>query len=141
MIDQVSSTRQILCRGSASVESCSAARANNHLACFLATTDTQELHDPILPLKLAHKAVASEPKSNVHLNTLGAAQYRGGKWQESIGSLSKAKVFASGQTLAYIGFFLAMAHRQLGTIKAMPASGNCGASSGWVRARSEESLA
>jgi tetratricopeptide (TPR) repeat protein len=90
------------------------ALAINDLAWFLTTTDTPQLRDPNLAVKLAQKAVDLEPKSAQYLNTLGTAQYRGGKWPESIASLAKAEELAPGQTLAYNGFFLAMAHWQLG---------------------------
>jgi tetratricopeptide (TPR) repeat protein len=90
------------------------ALAINNVAWFLATTVTQELRDPALAVTLAQKAVDLEPKSTQYLNTLGTAQYRGGKWPESIASLAKAEELAPGQTLAYNGFFLAMAHWQLG---------------------------
>lgn len=59
-------------------------------------------------------AVTLDPKSGQYLNTLGVAQYYAGTWEGAIASLEKAESFAPRSSLAYNGFFLAMAHWQLG---------------------------
>ncbi len=88
--------------------------ANNNLAWFLATCPQPELRDPTLAIKLARKAIHWAPSENaMYRNTLGVAQYRAGKWEESIESLQKAEELAPGKFLAFNGFFLAMSHQQL----------------------------
>ena len=72
------------------------------------------------PIHLANKAVESEPKSIVFLNALGAVLHRAGRSEEAIKRLMEANdLIKDGQRWAVefrasIGYFLAMAHHQLG---------------------------
>jgi Flp pilus assembly protein TadD len=99
---------------SASEQPSSDAEATNGLAWLLATSEFQQVRDPALAVRLAQKAVDLAP-THAHLwNTLGAAQYRAGDWQGSISSLMKAEELSPESSFALNGFFLAMAHWQLG---------------------------
>jgi tetratricopeptide (TPR) repeat protein len=70
--------------------------------------------DPLHLLRLIEVAVSSEPKSYYYLNTLGAALYRAGKFEEAIMRLNEAiQVQRQGDTYAD-WLFLAMAHHRLG---------------------------
>ena len=86
-------------------------------ACVLAPDATT---DWATAVALAENSVHSEPKSVLYLNTLGAVLYRAGRFDESLARLSEAGALVqepSEATLfppAYIWFFLAMAHGQLG---------------------------
>ena len=72
------------------------------------------------PIQLAHKAVESEPRSIVFLNALGAVLHRVGRSEEAIERLTDANHLIQGgqqralERQASIGYFLAMAHHQLG---------------------------
>jgi tetratricopeptide (TPR) repeat protein len=66
---------------------------------------------------LAQKAVDLEPKKSgkgMYLNTLGVAQYRAGNWPEAIDALKKSDQLLKGDSYSFNGFFLSMAHWQLG---------------------------
>jgi tetratricopeptide (TPR) repeat protein len=82
------------------------------LAWFLATCPCSSLRDPARAVQLAKQSVINAPKENFQ-NTLGVALYRAGNWKEAVAALEKSlpmnKVRASDD-----GFFLAMAHWQLG---------------------------
>jgi tetratricopeptide (TPR) repeat protein len=75
--------------------------------------------DPAVTVQLAEKAVASAPKDYHYLNTLGAALYRAGRYEEAVRRLGEAATaykrdFGFRQPLVYNWFFLAMAHHRLG---------------------------
>jgi tetratricopeptide (TPR) repeat protein len=65
-------------------------------------------------IAMARKAVELEPNSSFYANTLGVAHYRAGDWPAAIEALEKSEALNNGQSLAFNGFFLAMAHYQLG---------------------------
>jgi serine/threonine protein kinase/Flp pilus assembly protein TadD len=67
-----------------------------------------------LAVALAQKAVEQKPKSVSFSNTLGVAQYRAGNWPEAIDALQKSEELYKGRHLISNGFFLSMAHWQLG---------------------------
>src|SRR5262249_5059762 len=90
------------------------AKALNSAAWFLVTCDAPELRDPARAVELARQAVARMPDRGSYLNTLGVAQYRAGRWQDAATSLAKSEELTHGENLAFNGFFLAMAHWQLG---------------------------
>jgi tetratricopeptide (TPR) repeat protein len=85
----------------------------NELAWCLATCPVQGRRDPARAVELARKAVEKQPNATCW-NTLGVALYRLGDWTAAIEALENAEGLAPGQHLAFNGFFLAMAHRQLG---------------------------
>lgn len=85
--------------------------------CILAPRAVADLTRPV---QLAQLALRSQPKSMVHLGTLGAALYRAGRFEEAIRRLTEAngiweKAGGKGTSSpAYGWFFLAMAHHRLG---------------------------
>jgi uncharacterized protein HemY len=60
------------------------------------------------------KAVQIRPQSGLSLGTLGTAQYRAGDWEAAIESLERSVKLKTGRSVSHTGFFLAMAHWQLG---------------------------
>jgi tetratricopeptide (TPR) repeat protein len=64
-------------------------------------------------VRLAGLAVASEPKSRVYVNTLGAALYRAGDFQGAVEKMTEAVQLAGPEVSALDLFFLAMAHHRL----------------------------
>jgi serine/threonine protein kinase len=91
------------------------------MARFYATCPDKRLRKPAKAVELAKKAVeiaeTLEPRPSLALgdswNTLGVAQYRAGEWKAAVTGLEKAtQLPQSGANTA--GFFLAMAHWQLG---------------------------
>src|SRR5262249_51232487 len=85
----------------------------NDFAWFLATAREVQLRDPAKAREWAQKALAPEPTSGSIWNTLGVAQYRAGRINDSIASLEKSMQMSNGGDPAD-WFFLAMAHQQLG---------------------------
>jgi uncharacterized protein HemY len=69
--------------------------------------------DPAQCVQLARKAVDLEPNCGTYWNTLGAAYYRAGQWQDAVAALEKSMQMCSGGD-SWDWFFLAMAHWQLG---------------------------
>ncbi len=71
-------------------------------------------------IALANKAVQSDPKSAMYLNTLGAVLYRAGRFDEALARLSEADALvqepseAIKSPPAYTWFFLAMTQQRLG---------------------------
>jgi tetratricopeptide (TPR) repeat protein len=88
-------------------------RKVNELARELATGPPSG-RDPHLAARLAACAVALAPDDHTSLNTLGVAQYRAGRYAESIATLEKSLAAGHGQFDAFELFFLAMAHHRLG---------------------------
>jgi WD40 repeat protein/serine/threonine protein kinase/Flp pilus assembly protein TadD len=68
------------------------------------------------PVRLAELAVngASDAQKAMYLNTLGAALYRAGRFQEAINRLEEGIRLRGGQALAQDWTFLALAHHRLG---------------------------
>jgi serine/threonine-protein kinase len=88
--------------------------AKNGLAWLLATCSDTSLRNPTRAVELAHAALKlSSNREGGFWNTLGAAQYRAGSWNESIQALQKSMELRDGGD-ALDWFFLAMAHHQLG---------------------------
>jgi serine/threonine protein kinase/tetratricopeptide (TPR) repeat protein len=90
------------------------ASLRNDWAWFLATCPDRKLRDPARALELARKAVELAPQEGGHWNTIGVALYRTGDWKAAIEALEKAQSLAPDANLGFDGFFLAMAHWQLG---------------------------
>jgi WD40 repeat protein len=67
-------------------------------------------------LRQAGVAVAMEPDNGAHLNTLGVAQYRSGKYAEALETLTRAEQLntQAGDVFPSDDIFRAMAHYQLG---------------------------
>jgi tetratricopeptide (TPR) repeat protein len=85
--------------------------ALNRLAWFLA--HSPECRAPGLAVELAQQAVELAPQQNGYWATLGAAHYRAGHWKEAVKVLEESMARRKG-TDGPEGFFLAMAHWQLG---------------------------
>jgi WD40 repeat protein/tetratricopeptide (TPR) repeat protein len=77
-------------------------------------TGPPEQHDPPRALRLARQAVEQEPDTARHLNTLGVALYRNGRYQEARGVLEKSLEGSKGAWDGFDLFFLAMSHARLG---------------------------
>ncbi len=86
----------------------------NNMAWKLVASSNAEPGSRDRALDLARKAVDLSPSDAPCFNTLGVAYYRAGRWEDAIGSLAKAEELAPEKTLAFNGFFLAMAHEKLG---------------------------
>jgi serine/threonine protein kinase/Flp pilus assembly protein TadD len=86
----------------------------NSLAWLLATTSHLQLRDPPRALELAKEVVKHMPKDGDNWNTMGVAYYAASDWQNAITALEKSEELAPGKLVAGNGFFLAMAHWQLG---------------------------
>jgi serine/threonine protein kinase len=89
----------------------------NQLAWLLATVADEKLRDPRRAVELAaHAAAAAPPQVPFFQGTLGTAHYRTGDWKAAVADLERAVGLRKPDDSdnAYNGFFLAMAHRQLG---------------------------
>jgi tetratricopeptide (TPR) repeat protein len=88
----------------------------NQVAWTLATSPDARLRDATRAVELATQAVAGAPKNHSYRNTLGAARYRAGDWKGAIADLEQAIALRQPDSHfnAFDGFFLAMAHWQLG---------------------------
>jgi tetratricopeptide (TPR) repeat protein len=86
------------------------------LARVLATATDAKFRDPSRAVELAAKAAESSPTDPYPRGTLGMARYRGGDWKGAITDLEKAVgLFNPAMSRdADTGFFLAMAHWQVG---------------------------
>ena len=82
-------------------------------ACVMAAEATD---DPGVPIRLAEIAVRGADASDKPncLNTLGAALYRAGRYDEAIGRLEEAIRLRGGASVPDDWQFLAMAHHRLG---------------------------
>jgi WD40 repeat protein len=90
------------------------ARASDDLAWQLATQPDTRLHDPERAVELARQAVAHDPHKGTYWTTLGVAQYRARNWQDAVAALTRAQELPPGKRFGANGFFLALAHGQLG---------------------------
>jgi serine/threonine protein kinase/Flp pilus assembly protein TadD len=88
--------------------------ATNDLAGILATSDEPGVRDPVRALALAQEVIEYAPKNAAFWNTLGIAQYRCGDCKAAIASLEKSEALAPDRYVAANGYFLALAHWQLG---------------------------
>jgi serine/threonine protein kinase len=90
--------------------------STNELAWLLATATDVKLRDPQRAVDLAAIAAEKSPKDANYRGTLGTARYRTGDWKGATADLEKALSLrkADDAMNANEGFFLAMAHWQLG---------------------------
>ena len=89
------------------------ARPCSNLSLWLAAEPEAKHFDPELAVRLAERAVATEPKVGYHWTRLGVARYRAKDWTAAISALDKAvEIYGVDTTQEW--FFLAMAHWQLG---------------------------
>jgi tetratricopeptide (TPR) repeat protein len=112
----------------------------NALAWLLATAPSRELLDPGRAKALAWKAIEMMPRSGAAWNTLGVAEYRRGRWAESIAALERSIELSAGGS-SYDYFFMAMAEQRLGNHES--AREHFERALGWMEAnepRSEELL-
>jgi WD40 repeat protein/serine/threonine protein kinase/tetratricopeptide (TPR) repeat protein len=86
----------------------------NNTAWHLATDPNADLRDPGSAAELAELAVELAPDNATFANTLGVAHYRTGNWHEAIKALEKSEQLAPDKYLGFNGFFIAVAHWQLG---------------------------
>jgi eukaryotic-like serine/threonine-protein kinase len=88
----------------------------NDLAQLLATVSDVKSRDPQQAIELATQAVEKSPKTADYRGTLGIARYRTGDWKGAIADLEQAISLGKPDdpVNANQGFFLAMAHWQLG---------------------------
>jgi serine/threonine protein kinase/tetratricopeptide (TPR) repeat protein len=88
----------------------------NSLAWMLATASDATFRDPPRALELAKKAAELSPKIASYWGTFGTVRYRTGDWKGAIADLEKAIGLRTPDRPgnAANGFFLAMAHWQLG---------------------------
>ena len=84
----------------------------NNLAWTLVTCTDKRLRNPSRALELAKRAVGLDKNGGACWNTLGVALYRNGEWKDAIAALQKS-IAIRGYS-SFDGFFLAMAHAQLG---------------------------
>ncbi|WP_406697001.1 hypothetical protein V5E97_39050 [Singulisphaera sp. Ch08] len=90
-----------------------------HLAIFCTGSPAVEV-DPGRPLKLARHAVASDPDEPAFLPALGAAEYRAGRHEAAVATLTRALGLLPQDAhwgRAHAGLFLAMARRRLGQVE------------------------
>jgi serine/threonine protein kinase/Flp pilus assembly protein TadD len=85
----------------------------NSLAWQLATCPDPELRDPQEAIRRAKKNVAARPAEADYWNTLGAAYYRAGNWQDALDALGHSMRLTKGGDSGN-WFFAAMAHWRRG---------------------------
>jgi tetratricopeptide (TPR) repeat protein len=90
------------------------AGACSNLSWFLATCPDPQFRDVDRAVKLAKKAVELMPGRGRYWTTLGVAQYRAGRWQESKQALQKSLQLLGDYDEGYNTVFLAMVHWKLG---------------------------
>jgi hypothetical protein len=86
----------------------------NNLAWLLVSCPDSSRWDAKRALDLSRRAEVSQPNVAVYLNTLGVAQYRSGLWRDAIATLERAEQLDPQTYFGFNGFFVAMAHQQLG---------------------------
>jgi tetratricopeptide (TPR) repeat protein len=85
------------------------------LGWLLAACPDPHVRDATRAVEVARKAVAQAPQDPEYRGTLGVGHYRAGNWKAAVEELDRALRLAGGGSAAgYAGFFLAMAHWQLG---------------------------
>jgi tetratricopeptide (TPR) repeat protein len=92
------------------------ALTKNNRAWLLVTASDVQLRDPAKAVQLATQAVQAAPKEADYRGTLGAARYRLGDWKGAIADLEQGMSLRKPEDPrnASEGFFLAMAHWQVG---------------------------
>jgi len=85
----------------------------NNLAWECATSSDASSRDPERAMRLAQPLITAAPQEGNYWNTLGAAHYRAGSWQQAVRSLQKSMALRAGGD-SFDWFFLAMCHWQLG---------------------------
>lgn len=90
------------------------ATAHNALGWLLATCPDPTYRDSNRAVAYAIRAVELRPDNADYRNTLGVAQYRVGNYRTAISELTRAEELAPDRSFAHNGYFLAMAHAQLG---------------------------
>jgi len=86
----------------------------NNYAWFLANCPDARHSDPRLAVTLAEQAVSLVPDEGTFWNTLGAAYYRAGRWNEAVEALHRSSELFGDAGTGFNAVFLAMAHWQLG---------------------------
>ena len=81
----------------------------NNLAWALAMSPDRALGDYDEAAVLAGEAIALDPKAGASYNTLALAEYRRGRWDDSIAASERSMALTLGGN-AYDWFLLAMAH-------------------------------
>ena len=76
-------------------------------------TGPDSTRDAAAALLLARRALELLPNKTTYLNTLGVAEYRSGRYAESIATLERSLAAGGGRFDAFDLFFLAMAHHRL----------------------------
>jgi serine/threonine-protein kinase len=89
------------------------ANKQNRLAWFLVMCPDMQVRDPMQSVQWARKAVENAPQEGGFWNTLGAAHYRAGDWQECITALERSMQLRHGGD-GFDWLFLAMASHRLG---------------------------
>ena len=72
------------------------------------------MRNPIRAIDLANKALELDPQNAETYVNLGEAQYRAGDWNAAVVALKKGMKLDKDGKEGGAGFFLAMAHWQLG---------------------------
>jgi serine/threonine-protein kinase len=85
----------------------------NRLAWFLVVCPDMQVRDPKQAVELAGRAVENAPQEGSSWNTLGAAHFRSGNWNECVIALEKSMQLGRGGD-GFDWLFLAMAYHRLG---------------------------
>jgi serine/threonine protein kinase/tetratricopeptide (TPR) repeat protein len=82
-------------------------------AWFLVSCPDRQFGNPHRAVELARRATTLDPMNGAFWESLGAAHYRAGSWQDAARALDKSKRLLSGGD-AWAFFYLAMTHGKLG---------------------------
>ncbi len=85
----------------------------NGVAWVLATHAEPARRDPVRAVRLANEAIGLNPQEGSFRNTLGAALYRAGRWNDAIAAFDKSMEMCKGGDSSD-WFFVAMARWRLG---------------------------
>jgi tetratricopeptide (TPR) repeat protein len=85
----------------------------NRLAWGLVTSPAVSRRDAATAVELAEKAVSTKAEESTYWNTLGAAYYRAGRFEDSIRALRKSIELGTSRYRGTDLFFMAMAEFQL----------------------------
>jgi len=92
------------------------AQAFNNLAWLEATCPETSARDSRDAVRNARRATKIEPDSGNYWNTLGAAQYRSGEWEEARNALARSMLLRSNGD-SFDWFFLSMIDQKTGNAK------------------------